>query len=192
MHLPFVVVTVLTGIFAIHFLVMELAVPLWLATRTSAPKWLVAVVLLINTVAVALFQVRLSRGSGSVLPAARTLLVGAVWVAGGFALIAFSSDQPVWLAVVLVCGGAAVHVVGEMVGSGGQWGAADGPGAAGAAGAVPGLRGDELLAVEHRRAAADHPALHRVGTAGLVRPRRDHPGRGRPQHPRRRVGAAHP
>ena len=33
--LPFVVVTVLTGIFAIHFLVMELAVPLWLATRTS-------------------------------------------------------------------------------------------------------------------------------------------------------------
>jgi len=120
--LPFVVVTVLTGIFAIHFLVMELAVPLWLATRTSAPKWLVAVVLLINTVAVALFQVRLTRGSGSVLPAARTLLVGAVWVAGGFALIAFSSDQPVWLAVVLVCGGAAVHVVGEMVGSGGQWG----------------------------------------------------------------------
>jgi MFS family permease len=120
--LPFVLVTILTGIFAIHFFVMELAVPLWLATRTSAPKWLVAVVLLINTVAVALFQVRLSRGSGSVLPAARTLLVGAGWIAGGFALIAFASDQPRWLAVVLVCGGAAVHVVGEMIGSGGQWG----------------------------------------------------------------------
>jgi MFS family permease len=120
--LPYVVVTLLTGVFAIHFLVMELAVPLWLATRTSAPKWLVAVVLLINTVAVALFQVRLSRGSDSVRPAARTLLVGAGWIAGGFALIAFASDQPVWLAVLLVCAGAGVHVVGEMVGSGGQWG----------------------------------------------------------------------
>lgn len=43
---PFVVVSVLTGLFAIHFFVMELAVPLWLATRTEAPKSLVAVVLL--------------------------------------------------------------------------------------------------------------------------------------------------
>src|SRR6476646_295199 len=63
---PYVVVSVLTGIFAIHFLVMELAIPLWIATRTSAPHSLVAVVLLVNTVSVALFQVRLSRGATAV------------------------------------------------------------------------------------------------------------------------------
>ena len=111
------------------------------------------------------------------LPAARTLLVGAVWVAGGFALIAFSSDQPVWLAVVLVCGGAAVHVVGEMVGSGGQWGLQMGLAPRERQGQYQGFAGMSFSLSNIVGAAADHPALHRVGPARLVRPRRDHPGR---------------
>ena len=45
-----------------------------------------------------------------------------LWIAGGFALIAFASGQPTWLAIALLCAGTLVHVVGEMLGSGGQWG----------------------------------------------------------------------
>lgn len=120
--LPFVVVSLLTGVFAIHFFVVELAVPLWLATRTDAPKSLVAVVMLINTVSVALFQVRLSRGASSVPASARALAVAGGWIVTGFGLIAFSGGRSVWVASALICGGALVHVVGEMVGSGGQWG----------------------------------------------------------------------
>lgn len=119
---PFVVVSVLTGLFAIHFFVMELAVPLWLATRTSAPKSLVAIVLLLNTVSVALFQVRLSRGATSVPSSARALAVAGAWVLAGFGLIAFAGGRSAWVAGSLICVGALVHVVGEMVGSGGQWG----------------------------------------------------------------------
>ncbi len=119
---PYVVVSLLTGIFAIHFLVMELAVPLWIATRTAAPHVLVAVVLLVNTVSVALFQVRLSRGATSVTSSARALAGAGVWVLVGFALFAVSGGRSAWLSVVLVLAGAGVHVVGEMVGSGGQWG----------------------------------------------------------------------
>src|SRR3954454_2388033 len=119
---PFVVVSLITGIFAIHFLVMELAIPLWIATRTTAPTSLVAAVLLVNTVSVALLQVRLSRGATTVTTSARALAVGGGWVLAGFALIAFADGQDTWLAVVLVLAGAGVHVVGEMVGSGGQWG----------------------------------------------------------------------
>jgi MFS family permease len=44
------------------------------------------------------------------------------WIAGGFALIAFASGQPTWLAIAFLCAGTLVHVVGEMIGSGGQWG----------------------------------------------------------------------
>ena len=44
------------------------------------------------------------------------------WIAAGFALIAFASGQPTWLAIAFLCAGALVHVVGEMIGSGGQWG----------------------------------------------------------------------
>lgn len=120
--IPFVVVSVLTGLFAIHFFVMELAVPLWLAARTDAPKSLVAVVLLLNTVSVALFQVRLSRGATSVTTSARALAFAGGWVLGGFALIAFAGGRSAWVAGALICAGALVHVVGEMVGSGGQWG----------------------------------------------------------------------
>jgi MFS family permease len=119
---PYVVVSLLTGIFAIHFLVMELAIPLWIATLTSAPHSLVAVVLLVNTVSVALFQVRLSRGATAVMTSARALAIGGFWILGGFALIAASGGRDAWLAALLVVVGAGVHVVGEMVGSGGQWG----------------------------------------------------------------------
>ncbi|HEX3003792.1 MAG TPA: MFS transporter, partial [Angustibacter sp.] len=119
---PFVVVSLLTGIFAIHFLVMELAIPLWIAGHTSAPNSLVAVVLLVNTVSVALLQVRLSRGATSVPTSARALAFAGAWILGGFTLFAFAGGRAVWVSVLLVLAGAGVHVVGEMVGSGGQWG----------------------------------------------------------------------
>jgi MFS family permease len=119
---PFVVVSLLTGVFAIHFLVVELAIPLWIAGHTSAPSSLVAVVLLVNTVSVALLQVRLSRGATSVPASARALAFAGAWILAGFTLIAFADGQAVWVSVVLVLAGAGVHVVGEMVGSGGQWG----------------------------------------------------------------------
>ena len=119
---PYVLVSVLTGVFAMHFFVIDLAMPLWIATRTEAPKSLVAITLLVNTVAVALFQVRLSRGSATVGAAARTMLIGSFWVLGGFALISLADSRAVWAAVTLLLAGAGVHVVGEMIGSSGQWG----------------------------------------------------------------------
>jgi MFS family permease len=120
--LPFVVITVLSGVAAMHFVVMELAMPLWIATYTSAPRSLVAITLMINTVCVALLQVRLTRGIDLVGPSARAMARSGFWIAGGFALIASASGQPTWLAIVFLCAGTLVHVVGEMTGSGGQWG----------------------------------------------------------------------
>jgi len=119
---PFVLVSVLTGVFAMHFFVIELAMPLWIATRTNAPKSLVALTLLVNTVAVALFQVRLSRGADTVPAAARTMVLGGAWILAGFALIALTGGRGLWAATSLLLAGAVVHVVGEMIGSGGQWG----------------------------------------------------------------------
>ncbi|MDQ6716147.1 MAG: MFS transporter [Actinomycetota bacterium] len=119
---PYVVVSVLTGVFAMHFFVVELAMPLWIATRTDAPKSLVAVTLLVNTIAVAVFQVRLARGADTVTAAARTMAFGGVWILGGFAVIALASGAGAWTATALLVAGAGLHVVGEMIGSAGQWG----------------------------------------------------------------------
>ena len=168
---PYVVVSVLTGIFAIHFLVMELAIPLWIATRTSAPHSLVAVVLLVNTVSVALFQVRLSRGATTVLTSARALAVAGLL-------------DPRWVRAdrrVRRPGRVGGRGAGRGRGRGARGrrdgrlrrpvGDPDGAGAARAAGPVPGLRRDELLAVRHHRAAADRAAVHRLGPARVARAR---------------------
>lgn len=119
---PYVVVTLLSGIVAMHFVVMELAIPLWIAARTDAPTSMVAVLLVLNTVVVALFQVRLARGADDVMSSARAMVVGCAWIAAGFVVISFSSGAGAAVAVVLLLVGAAVHVVGEMISSGGQWG----------------------------------------------------------------------
>ena len=103
--LPFVVITVLSGVAAMHFVVMELALPLWISQHTSAPTSLVAITLMINTVCVALFQVRLTRGIDQVGPSSRAMARSGIWIAGGFALIAFASGQPTWLAITFLCGG---------------------------------------------------------------------------------------
>ncbi|MGN6250990.1 MAG: MFS transporter [Marmoricola sp.] len=119
---PYVVVTLLTGVVSMHFIVMEVGIPLWIGQHTTAPTAMVAVLLALNTVSVSLFQVRLSRHSVDVPRSARAMVLGTGWIAAGFAVIACSDGPGAWLATALLVVGAGVHVVGEMVASGGQWG----------------------------------------------------------------------
>jgi hypothetical protein len=119
---PYVVVTLLTGIVSMHFIVMEVGIPLWIGQHTSAPTAMVAVLLALNTISVSIFQVRLSRRALDVPRSARSMLVGTAWIAAGFAVIAFTDGPGSTLAAALLLLGAGVHVVGEMVSSGGQWG----------------------------------------------------------------------
>lgn len=120
--LPYVVVVVLTGVYSLHFLVMDLGIALYISEHTEAPTVMVAVLLVMNTAVVALFQVRLSRRSDSVMTGARALVIGGWFIAGGFVVVALADRGDATTAVVLLLVGALVHVVGEMIGSGGQWG----------------------------------------------------------------------
>lgn len=119
---PYVVIVVITGLFSLHFFVMELGLALYISAHTAAPTVMVAVLLVINTAAVALFQVRLSRRADSVEAGAKALVRGALWIAAGFAIVALADRGSLWMAVGFLVAGALVHVVGEMIGSGGQWG----------------------------------------------------------------------
>jgi MFS family permease len=120
--LPFVVVTFLSGIIAMHFIVIEVGIPLWVSEHTEAPKSMVAVLLVLNTAAVALFQVRLSRGSESVVSSARLSVIGAFWIAAGFAVIALADDAHRGTAIAVLVVGSIIHVIGEMLTSGASWG----------------------------------------------------------------------
>ncbi|MGN0063404.1 MAG: MFS transporter [Nocardioides sp.] len=120
--LPFLVLTVLTGFFSLHFLVMDLGLALYIAARTEAPTVMVAVILILNTAAVAALQVRLSKRSDTVMSSAGQLIAGGLFIAVGFAFTALASQVGAALAVVALLVGASIHVIGEMIGSGGQWG----------------------------------------------------------------------
>lgn len=119
---PYVAVSLVTSAFALHFIAAEIGIALFVSQRTEVPRVMVAVLLLVNTVLVALLQVRLSRSADSVTTGARALLRGGVLIAVGFTLIGLADGAPRWFGIAVLLSGALVHVVGEMIGSGGQWG----------------------------------------------------------------------
>ncbi len=119
---PYVVVTLLGGVVAMHFTVMEVGIPLWIGKHTHAPTAMVAVLLVLNTVVVALFQVRMTRGVDDVAASTRAYARGAVWIGVAFLLVALSDGPGPVLASVVLLVAATVHVVGEMTSSPGQWG----------------------------------------------------------------------
>ena len=120
--LPFVVTTLLSAVLFMHFVVLEIGIPLWISEHTEAPMSMVAVMLGLNTVAVALLQVRLSRGAEDVTTGAHAMLRGGIWIAASFVLLAFTDGIAREVAVPLLLVSAGVHVVGEMISSSGQWG----------------------------------------------------------------------
>jgi hypothetical protein len=120
--LPFVAVTLLTAVLYMHFVVLEIGIPLWISQHTTAPTSMVAIMLGLNTIAVALFQVRMSRGAEDVTTGAQAVLRGGFWIAASFVLIALTDGIERGVAVPLLLLMASVHVVGEMMSSSGQWG----------------------------------------------------------------------
>jgi hypothetical protein len=120
--LPYVAATLLTAVLFIHFVVLEIGIPLWISEHTSAPTSMVAIMLALNTIAVAVLQVRMSRGAEGVTSGASAVLRGTVWIAASFVLIAFTDGVAREVAIPLLLVSASVHVVGEMVSGRGQWG----------------------------------------------------------------------
>jgi hypothetical protein len=120
---PYLSITAINGVLCFHYEILVLAMPLWVVSHTAAPRWLVAPLLLVNTVMIVLFQVRASRGSETVGGAARALRRGSVLLLASCAIYAAASaPHAVAAAVVLLVAAVFVHTLGELVHAGGSWG----------------------------------------------------------------------
>jgi hypothetical protein len=96
--------------------VISLAIPLWIVERTHAPNWLVSAVLLLNTLAVMLWQGRVSRGVTSLRGASILVRLSGVLLLVSCAVFALSAaDVPGWVAAGILLVAAALQVVGEMM-----------------------------------------------------------------------------
>ncbi len=118
---PFVLVTVVHSFLALHFALLDVALPLWVVTRTDAPAWVVAVLLLVNTVTVVALQVRVTRGVTTPREGALALRRSGLVLAAACAVFALSGGVGTRAAVALLVAGALVHVVGELLQSAGGW-----------------------------------------------------------------------
>lgn len=110
------------GVLTIHMSMLSLGLPLWIATRTSAPVGLVGVAVTANTALVVVLQSRLARGADTVAGAARAM------GRGGLALAAFclllllaSTTGSAWAATAIVLVAVVALTFAEMWQSVGEW-----------------------------------------------------------------------
>ena len=171
---PYLAFCVLYGIATIQFGILEVAVPLWVVQDTLAPTWTIAAVLFLNTAIVAVFQVRASRGTEEVTPAAAAVRTSGWIVLAACAIFAAASGRGAVAATLILLLGALVHVVGEMRQSAGGWGVAFGLAPDHLQGQYQGLFSTAHGVVARLRAAADDRAADHVRDAWLDRARSPH------------------
>ncbi|MEU7479124.1 MFS transporter [Lentzea sp. NPDC042327] len=119
---PYVLVTLVNAVMLLYMPLLSLVIPLWIVQRTEAPTWLAAALLVLNTAAVVLFQVRIARRATELTRAAGLvrhagLVLGASCVV--FAATAFGIGA--WPAAALLVAAAALQVLGEMMLASGAW-----------------------------------------------------------------------
>jgi hypothetical protein len=106
---------------SIHYAIFDVAIPLWVVDHTNAPRWTVALTLIINTVVVALFQVRSSRGISDPTSAARATRTAGLLLLASMVLFAGASWGTAAIAVGLLALGTLVQVAAELLQSSGSF-----------------------------------------------------------------------
>ena len=101
---------------------LEVGLPLQISQKTVAPRWIIAGLLLINTLIAIALQVRASRGSETVAGAARANRRAGVWLVAACAFFAASAVPDRGFAVAVLVGAVISLTAGEMLSSAGQWG----------------------------------------------------------------------
>lgn len=111
----YLAVSGLMALMNMQFEVLLFAAPLWIAKLGHAPRWTVGALLIVNTVLVAVLQVRMSRGVDTIAKGVRATVRSGWIFAAAAALFGTIGWVPAWAAVVVLLVAAAVHSVGEIV-----------------------------------------------------------------------------
>ncbi|WP_179475292.1 MFS transporter [Mycolicibacterium vinylchloridicum] len=111
---PFIAYTILNGVMSLQYAVITFALPLWIATETNAPRWMVGAVLLVNTIGVVALQVWVGKKVNTVRQGAAAMRVAGLVFLVACGGVAVSSGLPAWASAAVLLAAVAVHSVGEM------------------------------------------------------------------------------
>jgi MFS family permease len=112
--LPFLSLTTLNGVISLHGTVPSYLLPLWIVYHTTAPRWTIGGVLVLNTLLVACVQVPASRGSVDCRTAGQRMRWAGLSLFAGLLLMALSGGAPEWAATTLLMAGMTVYTLGEV------------------------------------------------------------------------------
>ena len=113
--------TLSNAFMSLHFILQSVAIPLWVVRETNAPRWWVSVLMLINTIAVVIFQVAASKSSKTLLGGVKAYRNASLFISLACILYAYAQGMNAVMAVLLLTLGMASHIVGELIGSAGSW-----------------------------------------------------------------------
>ena len=114
----------LNSVIAMQFGLTSVGVPLWVITRTEAPEVVISALLVLNTVFVALFQVRAARGTHDIGVAGRTVRRGSLLLATACLVYGAAGSVGAIAAVVLLLSAELLASCAEIWTEAGGWGLA--------------------------------------------------------------------
>jgi MFS family permease len=118
---PYLVMAALNAVLALQFGLIEVGLPLWIVGHTQAPRAMVAVTLLTNTVLCVLLQVRASRRITSIASAASAARRGGILLAACCLIFAAADGVPALPAALILLAGIVVQTLAEVVCSAAGW-----------------------------------------------------------------------
>lgn len=118
---PYLAVTALNAVVNTLYVVLEVALPLWLLTRTSAPQAMVGWLLVTNTALVVALQVRAARGVTGLDQAARAFRRGGFLVAAACLAIACAAGRAPFTAAMVLLAAVVLLTFGEVTSQAGSW-----------------------------------------------------------------------
>jgi MFS family permease len=111
---PFIAYALVSAGLTASTLVDNMLLPVWIVVYTSAPRWTVALVFVINTVISIVFQMRLSRNVKSYRQGGAALLRSGVTLLPAYVLMATMPGRASWLATVLLIVGVVLIAVAQI------------------------------------------------------------------------------
>ncbi|MFD3851436.1 MFS transporter [Streptomyces microflavus] len=119
--LSFLAVTGLNAIVNMLYIVLEVALPLWLIGHTTAPRALVGVLLVVNTALVVALQVRAARSAADLRSAARSFRTGGLLIALACITAAAATHRSPAVATVVLLTAVLFLTLGEVTSQAGSW-----------------------------------------------------------------------
>ncbi|WP_328899947.1 MFS transporter [Streptomyces sp. NBC_00441] len=118
---PFAAFTAVNGLMSMQYAVTLIPLPIWIASHTNAPRWIISATLALNTVMCVLLQVRFGSRTDSLPTSARAMRMAGLMFLISCPLMALIGEMPAWQAATITVLAVAVHTVGELWHSSGSF-----------------------------------------------------------------------